>query len=134
MTAAQVTVRPGETFRYYGNTIYWNDFPEVQAYINRLATGHSTSDWMTLLDRYPPAERLLSLNCGHGWVERNLYKRGYARSVVGLDISEDLLERARRLAAQEGLVADYRVADANTASLAGLGFDHVLNHAALHQR
>jgi len=132
MTAAQVTVKPSETFRYYDDTLYWNDFPEIQAHLNRLATGHSTNDWMTLLEGYPPAQRLLSLNCGDGWVERKLHKRGHARSVVGLDISEDLLEQARRLAAQEGLVADYRVADANTTSLAGLGFDHVLNHAALH--
>jgi SAM-dependent methyltransferase len=132
MTAAPVTVQPGESFRYYDGTIYWNDFPEIQAYLNHLATGHSTNDWVTLLDGYPPAQRLLSLNCGEGWVERDLHKRGYARSVVGLDISEDLLERARRLAAQQGVTADYRIADANTTSLAGLDFDHVLNHAALH--
>ena len=132
MTATQATVKPGEAFRYYSDTLYWNDFPEIQAHLNHLATGHSTTDWMTLLERCPPAQRLLSLNCGNGWVERKLCKRGYARSVVGLDISEDLLAEARRLAAHEGVVADYRVADANTTSLAALGFDHVLNHAALH--
>src|SRR5262245_6699767 len=132
MTEAQATIKPSESHQYYTDTIYWNDFPEVCAYLNQLATGHSTTDWMTLLDRYPRAARLLSLNCGNGWVDRDLHRRGYARSVIGLDVNQALLDQARQLAANQGLVCDYRLADANTMSLAGLGFDHVLNHAALH--
>jgi len=132
MTAAPVTVKPSDTFQYYTNTIYWNDFPEINAHLNHVLTGHSTTDWMSLLEGYPPAQRLLSLNCGNGWVEREICRRGYARSIIGLDISQALVDEARHLAAHEGLMAEYRVADANTASLAGLGFDYALNHAALH--
>src|SRR5262245_61103793 len=122
----QATVKPSESFQYYTKTIYWNDFPEVRAHLNYVATGHSTTDWMSLLDRYPAAERLLSVNCGNGWVERDLCRRGHARSIVGLDVSQALLDEARHLAVHEGLVCDYRLADANTVSLAGLGFDYVL--------
>lgn len=132
MPPAVHTLKPSESFEYYTETVYWNDFPAVQAHLNRLATGHSTTDWMKLLERYPPAQKLLSLNCGNGWVEREVCKRGYARSIVGTDISAPLLEQARQLAQQAGLAAQYVVMDANKASLGGLGFDAVLNHAALH--
>jgi SAM-dependent methyltransferase len=126
------TVTPSDSFQYYTNTIYWNDFPEIQAHLNQIATGDSNTGWMELLRDYPPAQKLLSLNCGNGWVERQLCQYGHAKSIIGVDISAQLLEEARRLAQAEGLIADYRVMDANKPSLANLDFDYVLNHAALH--
>jgi hypothetical protein len=131
MTAAQATIKPSESFQYNTNAIYWNDFPEVRAHLNQVSSGHSTTDWMALLDHYPPAARLLSLNCGNGWVERDLFKRGHVRSVVGLDANQVLVDEARHFAVHAGIPCDYRTADADTVSLTGLGFDYVLNHATL---
>jgi len=129
---ATATVRPTESFEYYGTTIYWNDFPAIQQHLNKLATGHSTGLWMDQLRKYPPARRMLALNCGNGWVERELWNAGYAKSIIGTDIMEPLLAEARSRAAAIRMPAEYRILDANTGSLAGLDFDHVLNYAALH--
>jgi SAM-dependent methyltransferase len=127
-----MTLSPPCDFQYYTKTVYWNNFPEILAHLNRIATGDPNKGWMELLKAYPPASRLLSINCGNGWVERELCRYGLARSILGIDISEALLEEARREAQADGLTAEYRVMDANKATLAGLGFDYVLNHAALH--
>ena len=101
--------------------------------MNDLATESAEKNWITLLSAYAPAKRLLSLNCGNGWVEREIYALGAAQSVVGVDInSQGLVHEAQRLAAEASIPADYLVMDANTASLDGIGFDYMLNHAALH--
>lgn len=130
--AGPTAIKPSETFQYYTNTIYWNNFERINAHLNQLATGDSSKNWMTHLAGHPPARKMLSINCGNGWVERKLHALGFVQSVIGGDISQPLLNEARREAAASGLTAEYRVMDANTASLAGLGFDSVLNHAALH--
>jgi SAM-dependent methyltransferase len=127
-----MTVKPADFFEYYTDVVYWNDFKSVRAYLNELATGSPEEDWMALLGAYAPAKRLLSLNCGSGWVERDIYALRAARSVVGIDISPQLVQEARVLAGEARVPADYLVMDANTASLDRIGFDYVLNHAALH--
>lgn len=132
MNEMQQTLTPGASFEYYTNTVYWNDFPLVQEHLNRIATGDPAKSWLELTRRYLPAQKLLSLNCGNGWVEREFYHKGLAWSVLGVDISEPLLNEARNLAQAEGVLAEYRVMDANKPDLFNLGFDCVLNHAALH--
>lgn len=56
-----------------------------------------------LLERmgFPASCDVLDLGCGDGRHSLELARRGYR--VTGLDLSEDLLERARRRAAEEGL-------------------------------
>lgn len=46
---------------------------------------------------------VLELGCGSGFFALGLLRRGIARRVTGIDISRPAIERARRLAVEEGL-------------------------------
>jgi 2-polyprenyl-3-methyl-5-hydroxy-6-metoxy-1,4-benzoquinol methylase len=56
--------------------------------------------------------KILDIGCGTGRHSRELAKRGY--NVTGIDLSQSLLNRARDLAAEEGLHIDFRNLDART--------------------
>jgi SAM-dependent methyltransferase len=75
-------------------------------------------------------DRVLDLACGHGVVTRALARRG--ASVVGLDLSGGLLERARTLEAGAPLGVSYVQASATDATaLAGERFDVVVSNYGL---
>jgi toxoflavin synthase len=59
---------------------------------------------------------VLDLACGEGFYSRFLKRRGAAR-VVGVDISEGMIELARREEAKTTLGIDYRVHDVRTLAL-----------------
>jgi SAM-dependent methyltransferase len=85
-----------------------------------------------LLDLLPDLHglRVLDLACGQGRVSRELARRG-AR-VVGLDISIELLDKARSAEDAEPLGIGYVQADASSSeALAGEGFDGVACHFGL---
>lgn len=126
------TVVPAEGFEYYQHR-YWNDFEFVRRRLNERATGDATITWPEhLRDRWGPFERALVLNCGNGWVERDLVAKGVVRSAVGVDVSGELLDEARRTAADLGLPLEYVRCDTNLAQFPDGPFDLVVNHAALH--
>jgi toxoflavin synthase len=54
---------------------------------------------------------VVDVACGEGWLTRELHKAG-ASEVVGVDISEEMIELARRQEAREPLGIEYRVEDA----------------------
>jgi SAM-dependent methyltransferase len=113
---------------------YWNDLPAVREHLNSRATGVPTSNWIDYLKSVRPNgfDTVLVLNCGNGWVERELLSTGLARYAVGIDISEELLEQARRAASLEGLNADYFGMNINHGNIPNGSYDLVLNHAAGH--
>lgn len=119
---------------YYGGG-YWNDLPEVAAFIERRATGKDATPWYEHLRAVTGGRsfgKALLLNCGNGWVERELLRAGVVHEAVGIDISADLLDSARKAAADEGLNARYHQRDINTADLPEDGYDLVVNYAAAH--
>jgi SAM-dependent methyltransferase len=69
-------------------------------------------------------ERVLDLACGSGRHSLELRRRGF--SVVGADISPDLIEIARRDAEEENLDVDFVLADLHDLDF-GDEFDLVLN-------
>ena len=84
----------------------------------------STPAVAALLDLAGPirGQRALDLACGHGVVARELARRG-AR-VVGLDISKELIERARSIELETRLGIEYEQGDAAAAEvLLGARFD-----------
>ena len=121
------------TIEYYGDR-YWNSINLVEVELRRRAAdrvgvsfGEKLLEW-----NGKPFQKALALNCGNGWVERELVQTGVARSAVGLDISERLLETARGSAADAGLHIEYYCVDTNTAAFDFPGVDLVINYAAMH--
>lgn len=126
------TVVPSAGFQYYQDR-YWNDFSCVVEILNERATGSSSTPWYRhLRDEFGPFRHALVLNCGNGWVERDLLQHGVIESAVGVDVSEELVDVARRIAEEGDLPLRYQVLDTNTAEFPDEPFDIVVNHAALH--
>jgi SAM-dependent methyltransferase len=119
---------------YYQHQRYWNSLPRVIEHINRRTSGDPAVDWKKDVRnrRGKPCERALVLNCGSGWVERELVEIGAVKSVIATDISESLVDFARSKAQEQGLPIEYVVRDANADALPLDGVDLVINHAACH--
>lgn len=134
VTDAVAGPAPVDTGVYYSGN-YWNNRPEVVRYMNELATDNPELVWFLHLRawRGRPFRRALSLNCGNGWVERELVDHGVVESAVGLDIADDLLAQARTAVGDRPI--EYRRHDINRDDLAMIGageVDLVVNHAAGH--
>jgi SAM-dependent methyltransferase len=119
---------------YYQHQRYWNSLPRVIEHINRRTSGDPSVDWKKDVRnrRGVPFERALVLNCGSGWVERELVEIGAVKSVIATDISESLVDFARSKANEQQLPIEYVVRDANAEPLPLDGVDLVINHAACH--
>jgi SAM-dependent methyltransferase len=75
-------------------------------------------------------QRVLDLACGQGYVSRRLADRG--ATVVGVDVSDALVERARHYEREQPRGIDYRVADVqDPQALACEHFDGVTCNMAL---
>ena len=124
---------PSATFQYYGDR-YWNSINMVEVELRRRAADEVGVSWgQKLLDWHGrPFNKAIALNCGNGWVERELVRTGVVRCAVGLDISEPLLDSARKAAADEHLDIEYHKADTNLATFDFPGVDLVVNFAAMH--
>jgi SAM-dependent methyltransferase len=119
---------------YYGGG-YWNDLPQVRDYIESRSTGKPDTRWFHHLKQVHggrPFRKGLFLNCGNGWVERDLLREGICEEAVGIDISADLLDQARKEAADLGVPARYYSRDINTADFPEGDYDLVVNFAAVH--
>jgi SAM-dependent methyltransferase len=73
-------------------------------------------------------DRVLDVGCGTGVSSRRAARAATSGEVVGVDVSEPLIEHARLLAAQEGLAhTEFLVADAQTHPFPAAGFDVVMS-------
>ncbi|MFN2522431.1 MAG: class I SAM-dependent methyltransferase [Mycobacteriales bacterium] len=134
MAAQQSFTIAEDSSVYYGGG-YWNDLPQVRDYIESRSTGKPATRWFQHLKQVhgdKPFRKALFLNCGNGWVERDLLREGVCLEAVGTDISVELLEQARKEAAEHGLNARYYGGDINTAELPEGDYDLVVNFAAAH--
>jgi SAM-dependent methyltransferase len=68
-----------------------------------------------------PAQRILDLGTGTGVLAREFARRGCA--AAGVDISAEQIEAAQRLAADEGLAVNFRVAPAEATPFPDASFD-----------
>src|SRR3984957_13545980 len=87
---------------YYAGT-YWNDFEVVRRRINGLISGEPTRVWHEhfALETQRTFKRALILNCGNGWVERELVEHGLIAEGVGIDYAQSLVDEAAAAAAAE---------------------------------
>jgi SAM-dependent methyltransferase len=88
-------------------------------------------EWPSLRAMLPDPKglRVLDLGCGLGYHCRWAAESG-AASVVGIDLSERMLEKARETCA--GLPVEFRRADLETADFGANDFDLVLSSLAVH--
>jgi SAM-dependent methyltransferase len=113
----------------------WMAHPLVRAMINRCVSGDPHVWPITALrgwlgERAPLGE-CLSIGCGAGGLERALISEGVASHVVGIDMAENAIAEATRLAA--GLPIEYSVVDAREYLRAHeQSFDAIFFHQSLH--
>ncbi|GAA5532549.1 class I SAM-dependent methyltransferase [Deinococcus aluminii] len=88
-------------------------------------------EWASLRALLPPLAglRVLDLGCGFGWFCRYARQQG-AREVVGLDLSDKMLTRARALTSD--CAVTYLRADLEDVHLPEAGFGLVYSSLALH--
>ena len=118
---------------YYTGT-YWNDFEIVRRRINARISGEPTRKWHEHFanETQRTFKRALILNCGNGWVERELVEHGLVAEGVGMDYAQPLLDEAAAAARQLGLPLTYVQANVNEGVFPEGEFDLVVNHAAAH--
>lgn len=111
---------------------YWNDLPEVQAYLCRNATGNDKLWWIPYFkQRYAqtPFRNCLIIACGNGRIERELYDIGIALEFDAFDYSDTYLDEARRQKGSRSI--NYFKSSFDSLSL-DKQYDLVVNVAALH--
>lgn len=120
----------GQSVYYTGS--YWNDFPRISKEINQRATGDPKQTWSAhfFSTHKKPFKKVLMLNCGNGWLERELYKNGYIKDLVGVDYDDGLLKEAREKSKK--MPFKYYKMDINSAKFPEQDFDLVINHASGH--
>lgn len=75
------------------------------------------------------AKKVLDIGTGTGFLSIMLAEMGY--EVVGLDISEEMLKRARNKAVDRGVKVEFKLGDAEDLPFDAGSFDAVVNRAVL---
>ena len=111
------------------------DNPEFFANYSRLGRSveglDGAAEWPSLRAMLPDlrGRAVLDLGCGFGWFCRWARQQGAAR-VLGVDVSEKMLERAKRETGDAAIA--YARADLERLDLEGTSFDLVFSSLALH--
>lgn len=108
------------------------EFFEKYSQMSRSKYGLSgAGEWPTLKEMLPDfaGKRLLDLGCGYGWHCAYAMEHG-ARSALGLDLSEKMLQVAREKTPFPQV--EYRQGDMEQAEFEAGSFDVVLSSLALH--
>lgn len=74
-------------------------------------------------------KRVVDLGCGFGWASRWMREQG-AASVLGLDVSENMIQRAKADTADPAV--EYRIADLDTLDLSTAAFDLAYSALTFH--
>lgn len=94
--------------------------------------GRKGRDFITDQGRFRPGERIVALGCGTGLQERLIARRlGSEGEVIGIDIGEAQIARARRL--NRAANARFLLADARSTGLPDASADCVLLCYSLHE-
>jgi SAM-dependent methyltransferase len=124
----------GDSNVYYGGH-YWNDYELVRAEINKRISGAEDINWhqhFSNTHKGRTFKKALFINCGNGWVERDIYKTGLFKEAVGVDYLQPLVDEAQKEASRGKLPFRYYQLDINTGIFPESGFDLVVNHAGCH--
>ena len=108
------------------------DFFEGYSQLSRSVEGLAgAAEWPALRSMLPDMRglRVVDLGCGFGWFSRWAREQGAAQ-VLGLDVSERMLDQARETTSDEAIT--YERSDLETVSLPSAGFDLAYSSLALH--
>lgn len=111
----------------YDNDAFFNGYATLDRSVKGLNGAPEWPDMQRLLPELT-AKRVVDLGCGYGWFCR--YARDRGARVIGLDVSEKMLAKARQMTTGEGI--DYQRADLDTLTLAPLSVDLAYSSLALH--
>ena len=104
----------------------WEDAEHARDYIDAVTTVGLWESERTLMDRYAPRNGVvLDIGCGAGRTTFGLYEAGY-RGVTGFDLSNTMIEAARRITAERGLPIRFDIGDAASMPYADAIFDGAL--------
>lgn len=128
----------GDEF-YFGET-YWLANPLIAKRFNSNAVGgRDYESWVNFcvfhfLGKRLPLERVLTIGCGDGGLDRHLAALNTARLIEGIDIAPNRIAIARDMAAKAGLqdVVRYSVCNAETTAFPSSLYDAIFFNSALH--
>lgn len=126
-----------ETFWQNPAIVHWTQHPKVHERLNRFASGVAEKHrFHYFMEKYchgrMPFERVLTLACGRGQLERGLSPCNFAVTHEAVDIAEAAIEDIQ-LAKTAGLThIAYEVADLNTIELPPGRYDVVFGVSAVH--
>ncbi len=124
---------------HYGSDVYWMANRHVEKHYQEMATGgEANKHWVNyVVEKYFPlsknCDRLLSLGCGDGELERHLHQLNTFQRIEGLDISRTRIEKATRLAHEQNCInVEYRISDVERDGLPVNKYDAVFFNSSLH--
>lgn len=120
-----------ENSKVYYTGKYWNDYPECLSIINTRLFNEDIS-WIEFLKKQKLVnfKKALILNCGNGWVERELYDNSIILNAVGVEYNQDLVNECNKNKNDRKI--EYVKHDINTVNFADNSFDLIINFAACH--
>jgi len=112
----------------YDNPDFFSGYSRLPRQVQGL---DGAPEWPALRAMLPDLanKRVADLGCGFGWAARWMREQG-AASVLGLDLSRNMLARARAMTRDPAI--DYRIADLETLDLPEAGFDLVFSALVFH--
>jgi SAM-dependent methyltransferase len=116
------------TQNIYDNAVFFDAYGQLPRSLHGL---DAAPEWPSLRALLPDLRglRVLDLGCGYGWFSRWARAQG-AADVLAIDVSERMLERARRDTADAGIT--YLRADLETVALDHARHDVAYSSLALH--
>lgn len=112
----------------YDNRDFFSGYSQLPRQVQGLA---GAPEWPALRGMFPQmtGRRAVDLGCGFGWVSRWLRENG-ARAVLGIDLSQNMISRARELTADSAI--DYQIANLETLDLPEAAYDFAFSSLTFH--
>lgn len=112
----------------YDNPDFFAGYSQLPRQVHGLA---GAPEWPTIRAMLSDlrGKRVVDLGCGFGWASRWMREQG-AASVLGLDLSQNMIDRAKADTPHDAV--EFRIADLDTLTLPSAAFDLVYSALTFH--